>query len=177
MMGAAYTTLSACGNGFGARVVTTERRRDMLTDKQEHFVQELIKGKSQSEAYREAYNAARMKDKTVTEKASRLLANGNVRARYEELQGKVRAEGEQNAVASAVEVFQELSNIGLGRKNYPVTDAFGNVIDRPVTVTARIKALELLGKYHGAFTDKMEHSGGVAIREDKLASILKELQK
>jgi len=149
----------------------------MLTDKQERFVQELIKGKSQREAYKKAYNADRMKNETIDVKASKLFGEDKVRIRYEELQGKVRTEGEQNAVASAVEVFQELSNIGLGRKDYPVTDAFGNVIDRPVTVAARIKALELLGKYHGAFTDKMEHSGGVAIREDKLASILKELQK
>ena len=56
-----------------------------LTPKQEMFVQALIAGKSQREAYKEAYNAANMKDKTIDEKACRLFANTKVRARYDEL--------------------------------------------------------------------------------------------
>ena len=56
-----------------------------LTPKQEAFVQALIAGKSQREAYKEAYNAANMKDKTIDEKACRLFANTKVRARYDEL--------------------------------------------------------------------------------------------
>ena len=37
----------------------------MLTAKQEKFVQELIKGKSQREAYKEAFNCKNMKDETI----------------------------------------------------------------------------------------------------------------
>ena len=56
-----------------------------LTTKQEIFVQRLIEGYSQAEAYRFAYNCENMKDKTIIEKASKLMAQGNIRARYEEL--------------------------------------------------------------------------------------------
>ena len=56
-----------------------------LTIKEEIFVQRRIEGYSQTEAYRFAYNCENMKDKTVIEKASKLMAKDNVRARYEEL--------------------------------------------------------------------------------------------
>ena len=56
-----------------------------LTPKQEKFVQALISGMSQREAYKEAYNAANMKDETIDNKASLLFAKGEVRKRYEEL--------------------------------------------------------------------------------------------
>ena len=56
-----------------------------LTIKEEIFVQRRIEGYSQTEAYRFAYDCKNMKDKTVTEKASKLMSKDNVRARYEEL--------------------------------------------------------------------------------------------
>ena len=56
-----------------------------LTIKEEIFIQRRIEGYSQTEAYRFAYDCENMKDKTVTEKASKLMAKDNVRARYEEL--------------------------------------------------------------------------------------------
>lgn len=56
-----------------------------LTTKQEIFVQQLVAGQSQRQAYRQAYNAEKMTDKTVDEKASKLFKDGKVRARYREL--------------------------------------------------------------------------------------------
>ena len=61
-----------------------------LTIKEEIFVQKRIEGYSQTEAYRFAYNCENMKDKTVTEKASKLMAKDNVRARYEELLKEIK---------------------------------------------------------------------------------------
>ena len=56
-----------------------------LTPKQEAFVQALIAGKSQREAYKEAYNAANMKDETIDVRACELLKKSKVKVRYEEL--------------------------------------------------------------------------------------------
>ena len=56
-----------------------------LTPKQEKFVQALIAGKSQREAYKEAYNAANMKDEVIDVRASELLKKSKVKVRYEEL--------------------------------------------------------------------------------------------
>jgi hypothetical protein len=61
-----------------------------LTIKEEIFVQRRIEGYSQTEAYRFAYNCENMKDKTITEKASKLMAKDNVRARYEELMNELK---------------------------------------------------------------------------------------
>ena len=56
-----------------------------LTVKQEKFVQALISGKSQRIAYKEAYNATKMKDEVIDVRALELLKNSKVRVRYEEL--------------------------------------------------------------------------------------------
>lgn len=58
-----------------------------LTPKQERFVQALFAGASQRQAYRAAYDCQRSSDKTVDNKASKLFARDEVRARLEELQG------------------------------------------------------------------------------------------
>ncbi len=64
----------------------TERR---ITPKQERFVQGLIAGASQREAYRAAYSASRMSDKTVDKRASELFKRGGVKGRYDELQAEL----------------------------------------------------------------------------------------
>ena len=58
---------------------------DKLTLKQELFVQGIISGLSQRQAYRKAYKAEKMSDETVDSKASELLKNGKVTVRYREL--------------------------------------------------------------------------------------------
>ena len=150
---------------------------EKLTNKQEAFVLALIEGKSQSDAYRSTYKADRMKDKTVDEKASRLFAEGKVRARFEELQAKVRSEAEQRSVASAADVLEELSNIGMGRKEYPAYDMFGNKFDRYPSVTQRTKALELLGKKYGLFSENVKHSGTIGIENPLAGLTTEELRK
>lgn len=56
-----------------------------LTVKQEKFVQNIVSGMSQREAYKNAYNAAKMKDETIDSMASKLLNNHKVAIRYQEL--------------------------------------------------------------------------------------------
>lgn len=56
-----------------------------LTTKQEIFVQRLIEGYSQREAYKFAYEASNMKDETIDKRASELFAKGEIKWRYKEL--------------------------------------------------------------------------------------------
>nr|DAT04138.1 MAG TPA: Terminase small subunit [Caudoviricetes sp.] len=59
---------------------------DKLTPKQELFVQGIISGLSQRQAYRQAFpTSKKWKDSTVDVKASELLQNGKVLVRYREL--------------------------------------------------------------------------------------------
>lgn len=56
-----------------------------LTPKQERYVQGLVSGLSQREAYRCAYKSERMKPDTIDNAASRLLKDPKITARYDEL--------------------------------------------------------------------------------------------
>jgi hypothetical protein len=62
-----------------------------LTPKQEKFAFSLAQGMSQADAYRTAYDVQNMTDKTVHEKASRLMADDKVRARFEVLKAEIYA--------------------------------------------------------------------------------------
>lgn len=83
-----------------------------LTDNQERFVQELIKGKSQREAYRTAYPKCKATDKTVDEKASKLFKVDKVRTRYDEIHDRLIQEAEDECIVDAKEVLRELKRIG-----------------------------------------------------------------
>ena len=61
------------------------------------------------------------------------------------------------------DVLEELSNVGMGRVKYPAYDMFGNEHQQFPSVTQRTKALELLGKNYGLFTDKVNMSGVVPV--------------
>ena len=58
---------------------------DRLTPKQELFVQGIITGLSQRQAYRQAYKSDKMSDEAVDVKASRIFKEAKVRLRYREL--------------------------------------------------------------------------------------------
>ena len=61
-----------------------------LTIKQEIFVQRLIEGYSQREAYKFAYEADNMKDETIDKRASELFSKGEIKGRYEELKKELK---------------------------------------------------------------------------------------
>lgn len=82
----------------------------MLTTKQEKFVIELLKGKSQREAYKAAYNATKMKDKTIDDKASLLWRKEEIRARFEELRTELMKDDMEDAASIRKKIIdQELA--------------------------------------------------------------------
>ena len=85
----------------------------MLTAKQEQFVQNLINGMSQREAYKNSYNAENMLDKTIDNKACNLLKKDNVRARYKELLDEMK----EQAVMSAFEKRMLLRQIAFDKES------------------------------------------------------------
>lgn len=81
-----------------------------LTSQQELFAQQWGAGKSQSEAYRQAYPASRKwKPEIVHQKASALAANGKVRARVTLIQ---RAAADR-AELDATEIIREIRRLAL----------------------------------------------------------------
>lgn len=59
-------------------------------------------------------------------------------------------------------------------KTIPTADGEG--VEREIKLADKLKALELLGKHLGMFTDKVEHSGSIDTGGAALTSILEQLQ-
>lgn len=60
-------------------------------------------------------------------------------------------------------------------KTIPTADGQG--VEREIKMADKLKALELLGRHLGMFTDKVEHSGQIDTGNQALASILRQLQQ
>lgn len=110
-----------------------------LTAKQELFAQLVAQGKTQADAYREAYDAKRMKPQVLWVTASQLAANPKVAIRVEEL----RAE----AAKACVVTMEEHMNI-LRKLRDQATEA--------KQYSAAIKAEELAGKVSGFYIERHE---------------------
>ncbi|MGV7078477.1 terminase small subunit [Testudinibacter sp. P80/BLE/0925] len=67
-------------------VTKSTSNRGGLTPKQEKFCQVYIETGNASEAYRQAYNAEKMKTETINSRSKELLKNGPITVRIEELQ-------------------------------------------------------------------------------------------
>jgi phage terminase small subunit len=170
---------------------------DKLTIKQEKYAQGLFAGLSQREAYKQAYDAENMTDKSIDEKACELAGNVKIQSRIKELTDELK---ERNMV-TVERVLAELAKVGFANgsdfarvieKTYieKVFDEEGNETDQiekkyktveimatddidkdklpaiagikstrdgiEVKTNDKIKALELMGKHLGMFTDKIE---------------------
>ena len=135
-----------------------------MTPKQHQFAREIVLGKSQADAYRSAYNTARMNDNSIRREASRLMDNPNVATTVVELQQKADAAVVQERIASREEVLQTLT---------------GYMHSGEPRDSVRLRAAELMGKHYGLFTDRIEavvperSAAGIQIQlEEKLQQFL-----
>jgi len=80
-----------------------------LTIKQEAFCQAYIRLGDKSAAYRESYNASRLKDKSVNEMASTLSKNIKVASRIDFLQSKVAKIAEKKFNITTEEMLRHLN--------------------------------------------------------------------
>ena len=142
----------------------------MLTPKQEKFVRNLASGMSQRDAYINSYNTSNMKDKSIYEKASKLMAQDNIRSRYNELIEKanekveIRAEDilrELKAIAfSNGSDYAEIKNNKLLFKNTSELDedkkkAISTIKQtregKSIETYDKLKAIDMLVKYMKLF--------------------------
>jgi phage terminase small subunit len=108
----------------------------MLTPKQEVFVQNIIKGMSQADAYRSAYSTKNMSDKTIHEAASRLMADSKVSARVKELREQITAK----TIMTAQKRLEWLTE---------------QIASDEVDVNAKLKAIDIMNKMQGEYVQKI----------------------
>jgi phage terminase small subunit len=129
----------------------------MLNVKQEKFIQNIINGMSQRQAYKDAYNA-NYSDKSIDEKASTLFNSEKVQERYKELLKEL----EDKAIMTAKERMIWLSKVVNGEilEDVPLMTDINedkvNTIKCPTKLDTRLKALDTLNKMSGEYTTKVE---------------------
>lgn len=108
----------------------------MLTAKQEQFVQNIIAGMNQADAYRSAYNSKNMGDNSVYVNASKLMANAKVALRIKELRDELATP----AIMTAQERLEWLTAIIKGEED----------------TNAKLKAVDIMNKMQGEYVQKIE---------------------
>lgn len=123
----------------------------MLTPKQEKFVQNLVKGMSQREAYKNSYNAKNMADDTIDNKACVLFRQEKIRARYNELIRRL----EDNTIMNAQERMKWLTKVI--KCDIKVKQEYDNEVkEYDPYMSDRLKAMDMLNKMSGEYITKID---------------------
>lgn len=130
---------------------------DKLTLKQEKYVQNLIKGMSQRQAYKNAFDTSNMKDETIDNKAYLLLKKDEVRVRYEELAKKA----EDEAIMSAIERKKWLSDVIKGNIKHISYSGNGDEYENEAYISDKLKAIDLLNKMDNSYQQNIKIEGTV----------------
>ena len=126
-----------------------------LTVKQLVFADAVAYGSDQTSAFCEAYNAEGMKPSTIWSEASRLRRHPKVAARIDQLKAEAEISAAEKREGVREFVLHELTEMACEAS----------------TPSARLKALELLGKSVGLFSDRVEVSAPERSIEELEAAI------
>ena len=119
----------------------------MLTAKQEAFVQNIIQGMSQADAYRSAYSCKNMSDNAIYREASLLVENPKVAQRLKELRDELATP----AIMSAQKRLEWLTGI---------------ITSNEESTGDKLRAVDIMNKMQGEYVQKVEGSLNLAKLED-----------
>lgn len=159
----------------GRQLLTASGEGSDLTANQRRFLDGLQRGAEPVEAYRSAYPHARGDDRVIQKRAQMLLENPVLRSALSglpELRARLgAADGAPDAdvtagtapdgvLLNAQSTLEALSAIATGEREVLETDKNGEVRPRRPSIAEQIKALELLGKHFGLFSDRLPGNPG-----------------
>lgn len=129
-----------------------------LTAKQEAFCRAVAAGKSQSDAYELAYQAAGMKATTIQNNAYKLTKRADISERIDELRAPIIETAiEKSGVDKAWVMAKLVKVVDMGMQAEPVIDNEGAATgEYKQNLAAANKALELIGKELMMFIDRSE---------------------
>ena len=117
--------------------INQKGRESMLTANQENFVQNIIQGMSQADAYRSAYPNQRMTDKTIWETASKLMNNPKVATRIKELRDQLA----KPSIMSAQKRLEWLTEL---------------IQSEGESTSDKLRAADIMNKMQGEYVQKVE---------------------
>lgn len=139
----------------------------MLTAKQEKFVQCIIEGMSQADAYRSAYSSKKMSDNAIYREASLLVENPKVAQRLKEL----RSELAKPSIMTAQERLEYLTRVIKGEEleqTYDWDNGERVSCNTPASIKTRLQAVDLMNKMQGEYVTKIEGEVKMTKLEDLL---------
>lgn len=126
-----------------------------LTQKQQRFVDEyIISGNATQAAIKAGYSR-----KYANTNATKLLQNTTIKIELE----KRNAEIKSQKTMDMQEVMERLAAIARGETVEQQVTNKGTVVEIEPKTSDQIRAMELIGKRYGAWTDKKEVTGGLEI--------------
>lgn len=128
---------------------------EKLTQKQQRFVDEYIISGNATQAAIKAGYSKRSSQQTGAENLLKPVIKAELDRRNAEIKSAKTADMQ--------EVMEYLASVMRGEQTESVATAKGIYDNVPVSAKDRIKAAELIGKRHGAWTDKKEISGNMNI--------------
>lgn len=134
-----------------------------LTKQQKAFCTEYIKnGLNGSQAYLVAYAKTVKSEVTARTNAYKLLQKAHVQKHIEQLQSEIEA----NAIMGIEDRQKWLTDVFTGQILETVTDKEGNVYEIAPKMSDRLKALDILNKMNGAYTNNVNVStnGEISIK-------------
>lgn len=129
---------TSTGKVFGVKEDKPTKR---LTANQQVFVQNILNGMTQLDAYKDAYDTRTENDSTISVNANRLLKNPKISA----LLGSLTDTFKEKIVRDAVET-----------RRYVMEQLYTYAAAETKPDGTRLKALEMMGRAVGMFTDKVE---------------------
>lgn len=129
---------TSTGKVFGVKEDKPSKR---LTANQQVFVQNILNGMTQLDAYKDAYDTRTENDSTISVNANRLLKNPKISA----LLGSLTDTFKEKIVRDAVET-----------RRYVMEQLYTYAAAETKPDGTRLKALEMMGRAVGMFTDKVE---------------------
>lgn len=110
----------------------------MLTEKQDKFCLNIVAGMSQTDAYKNSYDAKNMSIEAIYVEASRLMDNPMIALRIEEL----RKEARKEAIMNTIQRKEWLTKLIMQ--------------DEKASKTDKLKALDILNKMDGEYVTKIQ---------------------
>ena len=132
----------------------------MLTIKQEKFIQNIVNGMSQREAYKDAYNA-KYKDEVIDVRACESFKSSKVQVRYNELIKQL----EDESIMSAKERMKWLSDVVNGKIKHTSYNSNGDAYENEAYISDKMKAIDILNKMDGQYVTKLEGNIGLSYEE------------
>ena len=117
--------------------INQKGRESMLTANQEKFVQNIIQGMSQADAYRSAYNCKNMSDNAVYVNASKLASDTKIALRIKELRDQLA----KTSIMSAQKRLEWLTEL---------------IQSEGESTSDKLRAADIMNKMQGEYVQKVE---------------------